>query len=98
MRRLFSEVTKADLPRLFRFRDVEQLKKLSTYFRLPKLIKIKSNHIFNNEEMLMIALNRFASGENWESLTDRFGGDATVFGRAFEWFVDHLFNFVIEGN
>ena len=88
---LFPKVTKADLPQLFRFRDIEQLKKLSSYFCLPKLIKIKSNHIFNNKEMLMIALNHFASGENWESLMDQFGGDATVFGQAFEWFIDHLF-------
>jgi hypothetical protein len=40
----------------------------------------------------MISLNRFASGENWETLTDRFGGDATAFGRAFDWFVKHLFS------
>jgi hypothetical protein len=36
-------------------------------------------------------LNRYAHGESWDAIADRFGGDATAFSRAFEWFVDHLF-------
>ena len=76
--------------RWLQFRNVDHLQLLSKHLKPPAHVRTKSGHVFNNEEMLIICLNRYAHGESWDAIADRFG-DATAFSQAFDLFVDHLF-------
>ena len=62
-----------------------QLRLLLVHLRLPEEVRI-DGYVWHGEEILLISLTRFALGENYSTMEDKFGGNSARYPAAFWWF------------
>ena len=91
-RRTFKELTGSELYELTRFRSVRDLEKLAEHLRLPISFRARHGHVFHIEEVVIVSLARFSTGNTMPNLVKGFfGGDVNKWYSAFRAFVDHVF-------
>ena len=89
--RTIDELSEEDAYALTRFRK-HQLRLLMLHLRIPNTVAIGPRYRFSGEELLIVCLTRFATGDPWTRLIpSHFGGEVRRWSFAFRWFVDHLF-------
>jgi hypothetical protein len=68
MRCTFQEMTANELYFLTGFKGVQYLRRLYRQWRMPTTIQTKQGHCFSGEEVLIVCLARFTTGDNWQQL------------------------------
>jgi hypothetical protein len=70
---------------------VPGLRRLHNVLDLPVICKLSNNGSMMSEEVLIRGLYELASGEKQSSIASRFGRHYTDQGRAFQYFINHMF-------
>jgi hypothetical protein len=89
--RMIDSYGQSDIPHLFRFRSTEQLRRLFDGLKFPEAILLDNNVILREEETFLFGLRRMCYPNRFQDLLEEFGGEITIWSRAFTWFIIHIY-------
>jgi hypothetical protein len=76
---------------LFRFKK-QDLKRLMTALKIPSIVKTEGRHKFTGEEVFLFSLMRLCTLTTLDEMAKNyFGREYSVWSKAFNWFLRHLF-------
>lgn len=81
-----------DIPHSFRFRSTDQLQLLKRLLQIPEVVSLDNNVALNGEEVFLFGLRRMAYPSRYFDLLSEFGGEITVWSRAFHWFINYIYD------
>lgn len=83
----FEVHTDEEINVFYKFKSVNQMRKLMECFQLDEEVIIEGHH-YTGEEILMIGLCRLHFPTRLIEMESHFGRDYTSLGRAFHWFIN----------
>lgn len=81
----------SDIPHSFRFRDKEQLLTLMRVLQIPETVLLSNGSVLTGEEVFLFALRRMSYPSRYHDLLIEFGGEISVWSRAFNWFIEYIY-------
>jgi len=86
----FDDFNNMEVRRDFRLPGRIELQRLYRVLRIPRTVIIENGSKFSGEELFLYSIRRLVFPNTIEQLTKEFGGDTTVWSRAFKWFNIHM--------
>lgn len=91
-RRTIDSYSESDVPHSFRFRSTDQLSILLRLLQFPPTVVLLNGSVLSGEEVFLFGLRRLSYPSRYHDLIDEFGGEFSVWSRAFHYFVNHIYN------
>ncbi len=86
----FDDYNNMEVRRDFRLPGRNEIQRLFHSLRIPHTVTIENGSKFSGEEIFLYSIRRLVFPNTIEQLTKEFGGDTTVWSRAFKWFNIHM--------